>query len=250
MRYTSATSTIYRKEGTYVTIDVVVVTKDGTLPEGLEHIPTNNLIIDTSKPLGWARQRAIQKVTTEWFAFIDDDVKIDPNWFNLLIPYTHRPGIGAVQGTLLVKGLGDAFDEAINSTQKNDIEERRKPDSVGHTHNTLIKTELVKNWLPSRDDLNAFEDYEITQHIIGQEYRWLVIPTESAHYWSWSKLAKNAIWANKWWKRVFSPTRKQILKRIRGFIKMSFRHLRKRGVRVFVYYVWFRFFCVWGLLFA
>ena len=55
-------------------VDVVCVTKN-KLPnwwmKNLELVPVNNLIIERSKPLGQARMKAIQKVTTDWFLFID-----------------------------------------------------------------------------------------------------------------------------------------------------------------------------------
>ncbi len=231
-------------------IDVVVCTKDGKTPKGLYNLPLANLIVETSKPLGWARKRAIEKVDTDWFAFIDDDVEIDEKWYQTLLPYTFNDEVGAVQGELRVKGLGEKWDKAINGTTEKKISYRADPESVGHTHNTLIRTPVVRDWVPSRKDLHFFEDYEITQHILSKGYKWVVVPTDSKHIWSWEKLRKNSYLANIWWKKVFQPSPGKILRRIYGFIKTAIRHGRRRGLRVFIYYTYFRFYCILGLIFG
>ena len=45
-------------------IDICVVTRGDKMPKGLENIPINKLIVETSKPLGEARRRAIAQVET------------------------------------------------------------------------------------------------------------------------------------------------------------------------------------------
>ena len=86
-----------------IKIDVCLVTKNNiTNVNGLEHVSVNKLIIETSKPLGLARMRAIHKVTTPIFGFIDDDVELDENWFETLLPHIKDPDVGAVQGLSLI----------------------------------------------------------------------------------------------------------------------------------------------------
>ena len=68
-------------------LDICLVTKNGvTSIKGLNSIPENRLIVETSTPLALARMRAIQRVKTEWFAFIDDDVEISVSWYKTLKP--------------------------------------------------------------------------------------------------------------------------------------------------------------------
>lgn len=201
-------------------IDVCVVTlKNGCPAKGLEHIPIQNLIIERSKPLGLARRRAIRKVKTEWFAFVDDDVEIDKSWFST-ITRCIEDDVGAIQGILLVKGLGEKWDRSLNNREKRIVE--LKKGERGFTHNTLIRTKCVKDWKPSRRDLSAFEDYEITQHILGKGYRWIRVPVESYHKQSWDKIKNNAIWATKGWKKL-NPSRmllgKSVIMRV-GVITM------------------------------
>jgi len=201
-------------------IDVCLVTKNMvTTIKGIEYIPCNNLIVETSKPLALARMKAIQKVKTEWFAFIDDDVEIDKTWFEIIKPLMKKNDIGAIQGNLLINGLGVEWDKVLNS-RKVFIQEFKLGER-GCTHNTLIRTALVKDWIPP-PNLSAWEDYSLTQHIFKKGYRWVVIPTKSYHTKTWKKIWKNIFWGIEGENRFF-PSRKHNLIRI---IKMIARMLR------------------------
>ncbi len=193
-------------------LDVCIVTKNHVKSiKGLEYIPINNLIIETSSPLALARMRAIQKVEKEYLVFIDDDVEIDETWYELLETHLKNPQVGAVQGQLLFKGLGEQWDQALN----NDIKQKTKKLKLGNrgmTHNTIIKTELVKDWVPP-PTLSSYEDYDLTQHILGKGYDWIVIPTKSFHEKTWNNLLKSSIWALEGRKHFF-PSRKDSLKQI------------------------------------
>ena len=127
----------------------------------MAHIPIRELVVETSTPLGLARMRAISRVKTPIFAFVDDDVEISSNWFQELSKHMGS-GVGAVQGELLTFGLGAKFDEAVNKTIPKRIEALKLGDN-GMTHNTIIRTDLVRDWKPSREDLGAMEDLEINQ---------------------------------------------------------------------------------------
>ena len=64
-------------------VDVCIVTKNpekvlGLIEKLRKSSFVNKIIIETSIPLGLARMRAIRKVSTEWFLFLDDDIII-PN---------------------------------------------------------------------------------------------------------------------------------------------------------------------------
>lgn len=187
-----------------VKIDICLVTKnDIDSIKGIKYIPVNKLIIERSEPLGLARMRAIKKVSTEWFAFIDDDFIILPKWFESLVKFIDND-VGAIQGIARTHGLGDVFDKDIFLWNlKNKKINSLSIGERGFTHNTLIRTKLVRDWKPSRDDLSAFEDYELTQHILNKGFKWLIIPNFNAiHYKTWRGLWTSALWNMEGYKKI------------------------------------------------
>ena len=226
-------------------IDVCIVTKnDIRTVKGLEYVPLNKLIIETSKPLALARMRAIHKVTTPIFAFIDDDVELDEDWFETLISHMKNPSVGAVQGVLSTKGFGENWDKAL----KKDREAPRvlKLGERGFTHNTLIKTELVKDWIPP-EDLSSWEDYDLTAHILKNGCSWVKVSTSSRHRNSWKKAWKNAQWGIAGRKRYF-PTRtdsvKQISRKLIWIIRVVFS--MKMNWRQKIFRVYFSIATIWA----
>ena len=217
-------------------IDVCIVTKNPfpSIP-GLEYVPVNKLIIETSTPLGLARMRAIHKVTTPIFAFIDDDAELDKAWFDTLSPYIQDPHVGAVQGILSPSGLGEKWNKALKKDKRDPI--ILKFGGRGFTHNTLIKTELVKDWIPP-EGLSAWEDYDLSMHILEKDHSWLKVSTESHHNRNW-KRTWNQDWGIIGRKRYF-PSRRdslvQIAKKLVWIIRVSFSfsiHWRAKIYRIY-----------------
>ena len=231
-------------------IDVCIVTKNEIQAiKGLEHLPICNLIVETSSPLALARMRAIQKVETEWFAFIDDDVEINREWFKDGSRYV-QDRVGAVEGITKIKGLGMKWDDALNSGRmiKRRVSELRIGER-GLTHNTLIKTSLVKDWKPSRSDLTTYEDYEITQHVLKKGYRWLRVPVGACHVWSWHKVWTNGAWAMRGWKKLnLSPKvqARELLNRLA--VAFSYMITMHKNPRSKVYFVCQNLACSWGIM--
>ena len=193
----------------FMTIDVCVVTKNGILPKGLENIPYKNLIINTSVPLGRARMLAIQDVTLEFFAFIDDDMEIEKGWLEELLPLFKNPKIGAVSGICEYRGLGAKYDEAVNKYRRH--RKYLKRGERGYTHNVIFRTEVVKDWRPSHKELSVYEDYELTQHVLKKGYLWLDTPAKSIHHVSWTHVGRNARWAGRDWLKVCRPAPAEVL---------------------------------------
>jgi len=179
-------------------IDVCLVTKKSKIPQwwlkNLERVPLNNLIVETSTPLAMARMRAIQKVQTEWFAFIDDDVVIGKRWIDQ-VTKAITPKTGAVETYLRILAPSPwqyVFDERFRRLKSFNL----KLGQRGYTVATLIKTDLVRDWKPSRKDLTSFEDYELTQHVLKKGYAWTRIPAEGFHdSRSAIKLWRQSVWA-------------------------------------------------------
>jgi glycosyltransferase involved in cell wall biosynthesis len=98
-----------------------------------------------------ARQRGMDNVQTEWFMFIDSDVVLCNDWFRKAVELV-KPEVGLVWGT------------EIWSTIKNPrmlklflVITRKIFEVRGGTHDTLIRTSLVKD-IHVPKELHVFED--------------------------------------------------------------------------------------------
>lgn len=180
--------------------DVCIVSKTGELPIGLEHVPVNKLIIETSYPLGEARRKAISRVTTEYFAFIDDDIEISKFWFKNLSSYL-EDNIVAVWGYVYYKGLG-FLEPYIQPIQ---IKKILKNNERFNTNNCIIKTETVRDWVPSYPELSCFEDYEIGKHVMNKGYSVIFVPSDTIHNKDWKSVKKSCIWNGSTWIKVYRP---------------------------------------------
>ena len=197
-----------------IKVDVCLVTKnkvsENVLPI-LNYVPMNNLIVERSKPLGYARMKAIERVKTEWFVFIDDDVYIGKKWFSQLIKHI-KNGVGAVQGYPICVGSG-VWDKIFNG-RKPKKAFKLKVGQRGKTSNVLIKTSLVKDWKPSFPQLSSWEDYELTQHILKKGYDFVVTPIDAYHLRSMLKVWTSMVWSMRGLKKVFVLSPKNIGKKI------------------------------------
>jgi len=221
-----------------VRIDVCILTL--TEPKNrlniMKNVPINNLIIEKSKPLAMARMRAIHEVKTEWFAFVDDDVLLTKTWFKTISSLIEE-NVGAIEGDLYEKGLGKKWDKTINGYLRTRVLKERRLGDRGLTINTLIRTSLLLDWKPSRDDLSAWEDFEICQHILRKGYKWLVVPVEAYHLKSWKKAWSSEVWSMQNWKKI-NPLRAWL------------REIGLRSVYAFeLMFDWFRLHLPWRVRF-
>jgi hypothetical protein len=187
-------------------VDVVCVCRK--LPnvewfKNLNKIPVDKLIIETSKPLGVARMRAIQKVSTEYFVFLDDDAILCDNWYKEIVCHL-EPNVAAISGMSLLKGFGDMWDLSINAYRFQNGNKTLKTGERMSTVNALLKTDVVRDWKPSRLDVEAWEDYEIGQHIIKKGFVVLGVPSCCYHFLGWKRFIKNGLWSSKSMKKVLS----------------------------------------------
>jgi glycosyltransferase involved in cell wall biosynthesis len=180
-------------------VDVVLLTKnsDRALKKCVESIyrtvPVNQLIVvdaySTDKTLAimkefdekhrnvkivfdkgnraTGRQRGIAEVETEWFIFVDSDVILCKDWYKKAQRFVNKE-VGAVWGTEVWSTIRSKI------TLKLFLEITRKIFEVrGGTHDTLIKTVLVKDIkIPTK--LHVYEDAYIKDWIERKGY--LVIP--------------------------------------------------------------------------
>jgi glycosyltransferase involved in cell wall biosynthesis len=222
-------------------IDVCVVTREGILPKGLEFVPTNNIIIETSSPIGIARKRAIDKVTTDWFAFIDDDVEITPEWFGICSLFIKKD-VGAIVGTDYYRGLG-IFDKVIYNGSLIPKEISYKGRMNGN--NVLIKTEIMKDWTPD-ENLKCYEDLVIGRHILDKGYKIILTPALCYHRKSWNTVKRSALWAGREYSKVYGP--KSVLRFSVRKIVEPFRYLVNRGLLFSIFAAYSNFWLIVGIV--
>ena len=131
-----------------------------------------------------ARQKGIADVTTDWFLFVDSDVILCKDWYKKAQQYI-TPEVGGVWGTEVWSTIGS------DVTMKIFLRITRKIFEVrGGTHDTLFRTELVKDiQIPKK--LHVYEDAYIKSWVEKKGYR--VVPCYipfCIHYrppnvWTW-----------------------------------------------------------------
>lgn len=131
-----------------------------------------------------ARQKGIAEVNTGWFLFVDSDVVLCHDWFKKAQQYIGSD-VGGVWGTEVWSTIGSSVTMGIFLRITRKIFEVR-----GGTHDTLIKTDLVKDiQIPKK--LHVYEDAYIKDWIEQKGYR--VVPCYipfCIHYrppnvWTW-----------------------------------------------------------------
>ena len=177
-------------------VDVVIITKNSErvlntcLRSVYENVPVSHLIVvdgySTDKTLeivrrfqekhrnvvvvqdkgtrATARQKGIDKVETEWFMFVDSDAVLCKDWFKKAEKHIDQ-SVGGVWGI-----------EVWSTIQNPKILKmflwitRKIFDLRGGTHDTLIRTNLVKN-IEIPKILHVFEDAYIKDWVTQKEYK-------------------------------------------------------------------------------
>jgi len=177
-------------------VDVVVITKNSErmLRQCLEsiynNVPVNRLIIvdgfSTDKTLeivrkfqkehknvlmiqdkgnrATARQEGINQVKTEWFMFVDSDAVLCKDWFKRAKKYLGQ-NVGAIWG---IEVWSTIQNPAILRVFL--LVTRKIFDLRGGTHDTLIRTDLVKD-IKIPKVLHVFEDAYIKDWITQKGYK-------------------------------------------------------------------------------
>jgi len=161
--------------------------KDGTI-EIVKSIFDNVEIIQTNEPLSMARKLGIEKVETEYFMFIDDDVLITREYVETLFKVIERDDkIGAVHGYVFPRDLIQLMSKIYQNYPDEIVITREIMNCLrGCTYATLIKTSIVKDWNPI--PINRLEDHLLLRHVVSKGYKWVILP----------KLHLLALGENKW----------------------------------------------------
>lgn len=187
-------------------IDVCIPTIKGVPDQIINEVKketTGTIHISKIKPLVKARVELIGKVMTPLMLFLDDDIIYREGLLSLLFEhfsYCSNEGIriGGVQGSTVPYGLGDKWDDALTVNIP--------PHFIDHgqrlmSSNMLIKTDLVKDWIPDRD-VSGCEDLSLTNHIHSKGFKCLIVPLHVKHKRSWSKVKSNGLWYARGYVRV------------------------------------------------
>lgn len=105
-----------------------------------------------------ARMEAIDRVETDWFLFLDDDVRVSEDYLSTLFGVT-APLVGGVQGRK-------------HSRTEHPSDWVRRRARRGGTHATLLRHEAVEG-VQFPADLVVLEDEYLRRHVDGEGYVWV-----------------------------------------------------------------------------
>jgi len=134
-----------------------------------------------------ARQLSISKFVSnfseEWLMFVDDDVIVNPGWWEEASSYVKESDVGLIWGLnydgykeriMWLKLLG------VNYVNYLIREFYRR----GGTHDTMIRRYVLKN-LQIPQDLHVFEDWYILNHVLKRGFKVKIVKAGVTHYNPW-----------------------------------------------------------------
>jgi glycosyltransferase involved in cell wall biosynthesis len=149
-------------------IDIDSFSTDGTVSVIKRYFP-EAVIVTANLDLANKRRLGISHVDTPIFAFIDDDIVLSKGWLKPLMASLTDDNVGAAQGRAFPSYT--IFQHVKYPTDKI-VLTKSDPDLYrGETHNTLIKTDLVKDWGPPMP--NAAEDILLKYHLFSKNKTWV-----------------------------------------------------------------------------
>ena len=159
-------------------VDVVVPSLKGLPSEFIEHlrrrIPVHCILTSSVIGPAKARQELMERVDTEWFAFVDDDVKLRPDWWPTVTSMI-GPDVGGVEGLWSYlagdKRVDDYTRAMARLARLLGQESWRDRIDRAFTGDTLVRTGAVKNiHMP---DIPVWEDEYIRRWVEKNGFRWL-----------------------------------------------------------------------------
>ena len=162
-------------------VDVLVPTLKGLPAEFVElvenRIPVHCLLTSSVKGPARARQEMMEKVDTEWFAFVDDDVELRPNWWSTVTGMI-GPDVGGIEGLWSYlagdKRVDDytrAMDELVRLLHRDSWRDRV---DRAFTGDTLVRTEAIKDI--RMPNVPVWEDEYIRLWVEKKGYKWVRTP--------------------------------------------------------------------------
>ena len=174
-------------------------------------------ILYDTKSLGSARKKGLEEATTEWIGFVDSDVVISDKWYSKIIKYISKE-VGAIQGRKL---------SVVESFRKIEIEKTKRlfkegsydlgKGERGYTDNTIIRRNIALK--ADIENVNAFEDYIITQTVLENGFDWMCVPVFSDHYEKWDTFIRKSGWHSSGLKYLLKNDKISMFDFLRIFIK-------------------------------
>lgn len=118
-----------------------------------------------------AREELISRVETEWFLFLDDDVRLPANYFDVMHDCI-APKIGGIQGRNASKLKNDSDVRGISDIPASPTDWVRKRAFRGGTHATFIRTIAARS-VEFPPDLVVWEDEYLRRQVESQGYLWI-----------------------------------------------------------------------------
>ena len=162
-------------------VDVLIPTLMGLKSEFIEHvrsrIPVHCLLTSSVAGPARARQELMERVDTDWFGFIDDDVSLRPEWWSTVTGMI-GPDVGAVEGLWsYLAGDRRVHDYTKAMTRLAELSGRESwTDRIDRafTGDTLVRTKAVQGI--RMPNIPVWEDEYIRMWVQKNRYRWLRTP--------------------------------------------------------------------------
>ncbi len=163
-------------------IDVLVPTLKVLKSDFVEHvhsrIPVHCLLTSSVKGPARARQELMEQVDTDWFAFVDDDVKLRPEWWSTVTEMID-PSVGAIEGLWSYLAGDKRVDDYSRAMARLVRLLRRESwtDRIDRafTGDTLVRTAAVKGM--HMPNIPVWEDEYIRMWVERNGYRWIRTPS-------------------------------------------------------------------------
>lgn len=169
--------------------NVIVVDKhseDGTIECAKKY---GCVVLFDDKSLGSARLAGLKRATTDWVAFIDSDIELPPNWFEKMITSLFNrylvSGQSAIEqrvGWFYGRTIDDVSPLREEKLYKMELELSPSGRLVTHrayTNNTICRRKPLLD--APIEDLNAWEDYVMTQTMLKAGYEVVEFPVTCIH---------------------------------------------------------------------
>jgi glycosyltransferase involved in cell wall biosynthesis len=163
---TQCVESIYRNVPVTQLIIVDGFSKDRTIEilQGFNERYHNVKILFDKGNRATARQKGIDNVTAEWFMFVDSDVVLCRDWFKKAQKYIQND-VGAVWGIEVWSTI-----TKFKTLKMFLITTRKIFEVRGGTHDTLIRTSLIKD-IKIPGELHVFEDAYIKDWLTDKGYK-------------------------------------------------------------------------------
>ena len=162
-------------------VDVLVPSLDGLDSEFIEHlrsrIPVHHILTSSTMGLARARQELIERVDTEWFAFVDDDVRLRSDWWSNVTGMI-RSDVGGVEGLWSYLAGDKKVDDYTRAMARLSrlLRQESWTDRIDRafTGDTLVRTEAVKNI--RMPNIPLWEDEYIRRWVEKTGFKWVRTP--------------------------------------------------------------------------